>query len=282
MTPKTQLEIPATDSKPELVVLSLGWGVQSFTIAAMVALGELPPIDAAIHADTTHESQGTYEHARRWTPWLRDRQVNVITVQGNRTQIIQKEWGKGSVMIPAFTAAREDGSHGQLKRQCTRIWKIDPIRRHIRKMLPAKRRLRPGIVECWQGISLDEFTRMRSSDVKYIQNTYPLVDARMTRNDCVQWLRAHHLEVPPKSACTFCPFHSRSQWAAVKREQGPDWQEALETDNTIRNMRENHILFVHPARSPLDQAITVPGDTDRSHQLELEIEIPCDGGACFV
>jgi hypothetical protein len=25
-------------------ILSLGWGVQSFTLAAMVALGELPPI----------------------------------------------------------------------------------------------------------------------------------------------------------------------------------------------------------------------------------------------
>ena len=37
-------------------VISLGWGVQSFTLAAMVALGELEPIDAAIHADTTHDS----------------------------------------------------------------------------------------------------------------------------------------------------------------------------------------------------------------------------------
>jgi hypothetical protein len=31
--------------------ISLGWGVQSFTLAAMVALGELPPVDVAIHAD---------------------------------------------------------------------------------------------------------------------------------------------------------------------------------------------------------------------------------------
>jgi len=37
-----------------LRVLSLGWGVQSWTLAAMIALKELPPIDYAIHADTTH------------------------------------------------------------------------------------------------------------------------------------------------------------------------------------------------------------------------------------
>ena len=50
---------------PELTYLSLGWGVQSFTLAAMAALGELPPIDLAIHADTGHEAQGTYDHARK-------------------------------------------------------------------------------------------------------------------------------------------------------------------------------------------------------------------------
>ena len=30
-------------------VISLGWGVQSFTLAAMAALGDIPPVDAAIH-----------------------------------------------------------------------------------------------------------------------------------------------------------------------------------------------------------------------------------------
>ena len=60
--------------------LSLGWGVQSWTIAAMVALGELPPVDIAVHADTGHEAQGTYEHVRLWTPWLEERGVKVATV----------------------------------------------------------------------------------------------------------------------------------------------------------------------------------------------------------
>ena len=55
---------------PQLTYLSLGWGVQSWTLAAMVALGELPPVDLAIHADTTHEAAGTYAHAAKWTPWL--------------------------------------------------------------------------------------------------------------------------------------------------------------------------------------------------------------------
>ena len=50
------------ESKP-LRVISLGWGVQSWTLAAMVALRELPMVDYAIHADTGHERDGTYRHA---------------------------------------------------------------------------------------------------------------------------------------------------------------------------------------------------------------------------
>ena len=44
------------EKPPEMTpfcVLSLGWGVQSWTIAAMAALGELPRFDAALHADAT-------------------------------------------------------------------------------------------------------------------------------------------------------------------------------------------------------------------------------------
>ena len=62
---------------PALTVLSLGWGVQSWTLAAMAALGELPGLDVAIHADTTHERQATYAFAAQWTPWLAARGVKV-------------------------------------------------------------------------------------------------------------------------------------------------------------------------------------------------------------
>lgn len=36
-------------------IISLGWGVQSFTLAAMAALDEIEPVDFAVHADTTEE-----------------------------------------------------------------------------------------------------------------------------------------------------------------------------------------------------------------------------------
>jgi len=36
----------------KLIVISLGWGVQSFGLVAMSALGVLPKVDYAVHGDT--------------------------------------------------------------------------------------------------------------------------------------------------------------------------------------------------------------------------------------
>ena len=260
---------------PDLTYLSLGWGVQSFTLAAMVALGELPPVDLAIHADTTHEARGTYAHAQKWTPWLGEHGVKVVTVTADNTEVVRAWANSRSVMIPAFTLA-PDGSPGQVRRQCTHDWKLTPIRRYLRQLIPNPK---PGAVECWQGISLDEWHRMRDSDVKYIKNVYPLVDQRMTRRDCISWLLAHGLGVPPKSACVFCPYHALGHWKAMKAEGGADWTLSLAVDETVRDRRPAHELFVHSARKPLAEAVRIPEDAGGR---QLELDLPCDGGVCFV
>ena len=107
---------------PKLTYLSLGWGVQSWTIAAMVALGDLPPIDLAIHSDTGHEAAGTYTHAEKWTPWLTEHGIRVVTVTPENNDVIREDWGKKSgspsIQIPAFTLTYSNGAAGQIGRQC--------------------------------------------------------------------------------------------------------------------------------------------------------------------
>lgn len=66
---------------PLVTYLSLGWGIQSFCIASMIALGYLRMITVAVHADTGHESIETYHFAERWTPWLQERGLKIVTVQ---------------------------------------------------------------------------------------------------------------------------------------------------------------------------------------------------------
>ena len=46
----------------ELTVISLGAGVQSTTMALMSAVGELPPVDCSIFADTKNESEAVYSY----------------------------------------------------------------------------------------------------------------------------------------------------------------------------------------------------------------------------
>ena len=266
-----------TASSP-LRVISLGWGVQSWTLAAMAALGELEPVDYAIHADTTHEMQGTYAHAAKWTGWLERRGVKVITLQGKRTDVVMP-WGKtrAAVLIPAFTRGAK--TRGVIRRQCTGAWKIQPIRRFIRSVIG---RPQPGSVQCIQGISWDEAMRVRTSDVAYIENVYPLVERRITRADCILWLESKGLDVPPKSSCSFCPYHQLIEWKRLKRGGGFDWEHALAVDREIREIRRHQGwgLYVHPARRPLAEAVTIPEDSGMA-QMEMEIEKPCDSGFCF-
>ena len=256
-------------------VISLGWGVQSWTLAAMAALGEIEA-DVAIHADTTWEKSATYEFARQWTTWLEDRGLRVVTV--NDAKQAAKVTTAASD-FPAFTRHKHDG---QLRRQCTQRWKIQPIRRWLTGELARQgMRKSPGIVESLQGISLDEWQRMKDSDVRWIVNRYPLVEMRMTRADCVTWLAAHDLPVPPKSACVFCPFQSLNTWRELKRKGGQDWEIALHVDAQIRTVRPPYDLFVHPARVPLAEAVVIPEDSGFSQAAMFDGD-GCESGYCFV
>jgi hypothetical protein len=223
----------------------LGWGVQSFGLAAMAALGDLPPVDVALHADTTHERGGTYAFAAKWSPWLEAHGVRVVTVWPKDAGVMNRF---GGVMLPAYT-----GDRGQVRRQCTRDWKIRPIRR----WLQANRAGRA--VEVQLGISVDEITRVKPSDVAYLTNSWPLVERRMSREDVRRWLEKHGIEVPPRSACVFCPFQSRAEWRGLGLG---DWAAAVGVDEAVRGARLPGLLYVHPQRVALAHA-----DLRSEHEL---------------
>ena len=234
--------------------ISLGWGTQSFGLAAMSALGILPPVDVAIHADTTHERRETYEFAARWTPWLEEHGVRVVTVENPRKGIIEN-WTATGIMIAAYTTYEDGRASGILRRQCTHDWKIMPIRR----WLQVNRDGQP--VEMWIGISLDELERSRISDVLYIKNVYPYLEFNISlvggtryglrRSDIVHWLQANDLEVPVKSACVFCPYHDRRTWREIQLASNGDWEKAVQVDEAIRHKCPGYTCYLTSARKPL-------------------------------
>src|SRR5262245_54679109 len=186
-----------------LRVISLGAGVQSTTMALLAASGEIGPMpDCAIFADTGWEPRAVYEHLR----WLMGPNVLPFPVHVVQHGDLAERLFAGDDMarVPFFV-----GKGGLSKRQCTRNFKLRPIRRRVRELLGvgARGHVRPGAVEQWLGISTDEVIRVRQSGLAYVVNRHPLIELRMSRGDCIGWLRRHDYPVPPKSACVFCPYH---------------------------------------------------------------------------
>ncbi len=97
--------------------------------------------------------------------------------------------------------------------------------------------------------------------------------------DCVAWLQEHDLDVPPKSACVFCRYHNKAEWRQLKQQGGSDWDRAVNVDKAIREKRDTMDVFIHPSRIRLEEAVRIPEDVGAQ---QLELDIPCDGGACFV
>lgn len=256
----------ATATEPAkglLNVLNLGAGVQSSTVLLMSLEGELPKIDHAIFADTGWEPEAVY----RQMDWLeakaRAAGVKVWRVKRDGSGI--REWEAAGEMrnsrqfttMPYFVL--NDGDKGQVKRQCTNHFKIQPIARCLRRdilgLAPRQRAPKEPRINQWFGISWDEMQRMRTPDEPFILNWYPLISRRMTRRSCLDWLREHGHPEAPRSACIGCPYHSNREWREMKEHRPDEWQDALEFDAAIRNcggMRGQ--VFIHTDRVPLGEA----------------------------
>ena len=56
------------------------------------------------------------------------------------------------------------------------------------------------------GIDYGESKRSLKNKSSKIKSMYPLIDAKMDRNACIDLIKEHGLKVPIKSGCWFCPF----------------------------------------------------------------------------
>ena len=249
----------------KLRILSLGAGVQSSTLALKIKHGEIPMIDAAIFADTKGEPKAVYT----WLDWL-EKQLNYpvyrVVWRDLRQDIFDASVGKYKAFTaPFYTKNAETGKKGLLRRQCTADYKIKPVVQKVREMLGLKwgeKRKKGTSVEMIMGISIDEIFRMKTNRLKYITNVYPLIDEKLSREDCKKWMKDKGYPTPPRSACTFCPYHSTEEWLNVKKNP-EEWAAVVEMDKAIRNTEKfkdgakatkvNDELFLHRSCVPIDQ-----------------------------
>jgi len=265
---------PSSD-RLRLRVLSLGAGVQSTTLALMAAHGEIGPMpDCAIFADTGWEPRAVREHlAWLMSPNVLPFPVHIVSAGDIRADLLRAGAGERWASIPAFTRTAKRGriEVGIIGRQCTKDYKIVPIRRKVRALAGLTRRRSPdhAIVEQWIGISLDELMRMKPSFEAWQVNRWPLIEQRMSRHDCLRWLERHDHTIPPKSACVGCPVHSDMPWREIRDHDPEAWGEAVVVDRAIRTGLRGirGEVYLHRSAVPLDQAdLSTPADRG---QLDL-------------
>jgi hypothetical protein len=191
---------PIRSADGVLRVLSLGAGVQSSTCLLMSLAGELPRLDAAVFADTGWEPGAVYAHLDRLEAAATAGGVRVYRVSAGNLRRDALDPAHHFASLPLYVR-RPDGKRGMIRRQCTREYKLTPIRRKVRALWEQAGR---PLVEQWLGISADEVHRMRDSDVRYIRLRYVLVERGLTRADCQRWLAEHGWPGVPRSSCVGC------------------------------------------------------------------------------
>lgn len=293
-----------------LHILNLGAGVQSTAIYLMSLRQDepehVPVFDCAIFADTQEEPDEVYRHLE-WLeslggpPILRRTygKLGDDLIRGHHT-VIRSETAKyrpGQIInqafnIPAFLKVEEGGVErtGIVRRKCTESYKINVINRTIREELVGIERGRrfPSDVSVFQyfGLSYDEPSRVVKTQALargrgWFHPLFPLFAAEMTRKHCMEYLSDKTPHETPRSACSFCPYHSNAEWRRIRDTDPKSWERACEIDEAIRSPDAacgndlRGIQFLHrsckPLRSaPIDQGRDSPGQTIFEFDQECE------------
>ena len=264
-------------------VLSFGAGVQSSYVARASLLGDLPPFDHVVFADTGDEPDDVMENVAWWADRFKVEGVPVHVVRKpksiSETVYETLDGGRSGVPIPVFIRNRR-GHAGQMGRQCTSSWKVEQIKRVLRQVADVPHRhkhITDALVEQTIGISWDEAVRMRDAPYPWVRNAYPLVDDRITRWECIRIMAGDdRFPDPPRSACWHCPYRSVAEWRHLRDHQPESWTKAVELDRALR--RDGSPLrgdcYLHPSLTPLDE-VDLSTEEDRGQGVLWDAE--CEG-----
>lgn len=246
---------------------SFGGGVQSTAALVLAAQGQIDYrmfLFANVGDDSENPDTLAYirDHSR---PYAAAHGLELVEVRrAGETLLERTRRETRSVKIPMRMA---NGAPG--RRDCTTTYKRAVIRKH----------LGPGAHTVGLGISWDEIQRMRTdSGYKNITNEYPLIDLRLTRDDCLRIVAGAGLPTPPKSSCWFCPFKRLGDWAKMQRTQPELYRRSVELEALLIEKRKamgKDPVYLTSRGRPLPLVI---GD-----QLALALDDDsCESGYCMV
>jgi len=276
-------------------VLNLGAGVQSSALALMAAHGEITPTpDFAVFADVGAEPTEVYE----WLETLK-KLINAapnpfpvyIVKHGNLTAdslkitTVSRGPNKGQPkvrrFIPAFGLLPDGSKTAAIGRSCTADYKIKPIEKFLKERFNIKRGQKDLVVTQYIGISWDELQRAKDNFPAWSQPRWPLLERRMKRQECHDWMASMGYPEPPRSACYYCPFHSDKEWRRMREHDPKHFAKAIKFDAKLRQMHKDHNktlrmeVYLHSSCVPLSE-IDFDNDEDKGQQT-WDFQAECEG-----
>lgn len=194
--------------------LSFGGGVNSTAMLLHLIEQGTPPA-MVMFADTGGEKPATYAHVESMRSYCAGRGIPFVVVSNGSE-------AKGWTLEQNCLKRQELPSLAYGYKGCSVKWKRQPMDRFIRDWQPAIDAWARGeLVDRFIGIDAGEPNRAKLPPDAKFRYRYPLVDAGIDRDGCIEIIKRHGLEVPPKSSCFFCPAMRRSEILDL-REKHPD------------------------------------------------------------
>ncbi len=215
--------------------------MQSVATGVLIRQGILPRPDFSGIADTSRERQATWDYmTNHLQPYLDPIGVKIEVIPHDMAPCDMYS-KNGDMVVPAYTL------EGRLGAFCSGMWKRDVFERWLRTK---------GVKTAtfWLGFSLDEMRRATGKAHRdWLQPQYPLIDKLITREGCLSIIEKAGLPRPPKSRCWCCPHQNEEEWEEV-RANPEEWAKAVQLDKDIREVDEQHALYLHSSRVPLELA----------------------------
>lgn len=277
-------------------ILSYGGGLDSFAMLIdAVQRGELP--DLVIFADVADperldpgEWPETYSHMERVAiPYCERHGIPWKWLGTDESPI------RGERSLYRYLHDME-AMVGRMSRMCTCAAKVERITRYIMAAFPG------DLLEVWIGFEAGEEKRA-AKDPHSAANApagvaavrvsrFPLIERRLCRCRCLQLVRNAGLEVPPGSACVFCPFSTRGDFQRLERQIPGDFVKVEALERHAKLTKKGHTIrfaggiddpelgeWIDGAYRPRKLKCTVCGSPNRVRKMvgcsEDEIEAAC-------
>lgn len=255
-----------SEGKKIFRVLSFGGGTQSAWLLDQHIKGHID-YDLIVFADTGAEPAFIHQQVAWWRKrtYERGTPFRIVTHNQMRRGLEEMLFRYIFTDYDRFQMVAHCEGAGMLPRQCTVDFKITPVLREARRAVMGERKVFPDdwVLVVDIGFAVDEQRRAKrnqSMQYKYAWLTYPMIDAGITVEESLRYLRERGYP-DQRSRCYFCPFQSDTKlgmsWQEIIKREPFSFLKACWLDEKIReavrsgNKRLRNLPYFHHSRQPL-------------------------------